>query len=414
MKQESKKLSIYKKLRRDLYIEVAQKEHRDRIKLILCIIATLLVASLLFFTAALIETNDSRYVSFYFGETEQKIKDDLAVMNDVSYLDMNALADYLELEKSTFFSSASFSASSTSASFTHDSTIAKVNGIEVELSAPAFIKNGYCLVPISDILSLMSGISIASEGGDTHLSKNGEAIYMLAKNDLNIEYETDVSELLEYINSTNKYIYTLVNKQNPVSETFPEDKDSLLEIPAEYRKPTRIYLYADALYALEAMMNDMFALGYTDIFVTSAYRRYIDQESLFEGYIQKEMNKNSALTYDQAKEIVLTYSSEPGKSEHQTGLCVDFMTPTMKELENYGHEGSYSDDIGFAETEVFAWLINNSWKYGFVLRYPENKTEITGYAYESWHYRFVGLERASVMHQTGLCYEEYLEIFGNN
>jgi D-alanyl-D-alanine carboxypeptidase len=159
------------------------------------------------------------------------------------------------------------------------------------------------------------------------------------------------------------------------------------------------------------MMNDMFVLGFDDIFVTSAYRRYVDQETLFEGYISKEMQRNPALSREEAKEIVLTYSSEPGKSEHQTGLCVDFMTPAMRELENYGHEGAYSDDIGFAETDAFLWLIENSWKYGFILRYPEDKVAITGYSYESWHYRFVGLETAAVIHQTGLCYEEYLETF---
>ena len=105
MKKESKKLSIYRKIRRNLYIEVAENEQKSRVKLILCIIATLLAASLLFFTAALMETNDSRYVSYYFGDTEQRMKDDLAVIDNVQYLDMNALADYCGLAKQAFFSS---------------------------------------------------------------------------------------------------------------------------------------------------------------------------------------------------------------------------------------------------------------------------------------------------------------------
>ena len=414
MKKESKKLSIYRKIRRNLYIEVAENEQKSRVKLILCIIATLLAASLLFFTAALIETNDSRYVSYYFGDTEQRMKDDLAVIDNVQYLDMNALAEYCGLAKQAFFSSITFSSNSTSITLSHDSNIATVNGIEVQMPAAASIKDGYCLIPIPTIELVMSGIEISCENDQTTVKKNGKAIYMIAKDNLNIEYETDVSEFLEYINSKDAYIQTLVNKQNPVGESFPEDKDSLLEIPAKYRKPDTIYLYRTALYALQAMMNDMFALGIDDVFVTSAYRRYAAQEQLFNNYIDKEMSKNSSLTYEEAKELVLTYSSEPGKSEHQTGLCVDFMTPAMKELENYGYEGSYTDDIGFAETDAYIWLIENSWKYGFVLRYPEDKVAITGYSYESWHYRFVGLEVAAVMHQTGLCYEEYLETFDNN
>ena len=411
MKQENKKISIYKKIRRSLYIHVAETEHKNRIKLILAILCTLLVASLLFFTAALIETNDSRYTSYYFGDTEQRVKDDLATMNNISYVDMNALADYLELERSTFFSSTTFAAKRSSITFTHGSDVATVNGIEITMTAPASIQNGYCLVPTSEIEALISGITVTEKDGCTTITKNGETVYMIAKNNLKIQYETDVTEFLDYINSKNEYVSILVNKQNSVDESFPEDKDSLIEIPEEYRKPTRIYLYRDALYALKAMMNDMFALGFDDIFVTSAYRRYVDQETLFEGYIAKEMQRNPALSREEAKEIVLTYSSEPGKSEHQTGLCVDFMTPAMRELENYGHEGAYSDDIGFAETDAFLWLIENSWKYGFILRYPEDKVAITGYSYESWHYRFVGLETAAVIHQTGLCYEEYLETF---
>ena len=78
-----------------------------------------------------------------------------------------------------------------------------------------------------------------------------------------------------------------------------------------------------------------------------------------------------------------------------------FMTRSMNSLDN-----------SFENTEAFAWLKENSWKYGFVLRYATEKESKTGYVYESWHYRFVGFEAASIMYQTGLCYEEYLEIFG--
>ena len=118
-------------------------------------------------------------------------------------------------------------------------------------------------------------------------------------------------------------------------------------------------------------------------------------------YVEDEME--SGLSYDAAVQKVMTYSSEPGKSEHQTGLCVDFTTKSI---------GGVVDD-NFETTAVFSWLKNNAWKYGFILRYAEDKEEITGYTYESWHYRFVGVEKASIIHQTGICYEEYLEIFEN-
>ena len=149
------------------------------------------------------------------------------------------------------------------------------------------------------------------------------------------------------------------------------------------------------------MMEDMFASGIDDIYVTSAYRNHNYQTMLFEMYIENEMQ--NGYTYEQAVERANKYSARPEHSEHRTGLCVDFTTRGI-----YGVV-----DDAFEGTEAFEWLIQNSWKYGFVLRYPEDKTDITGYQYESWHYRFVGLEKASIMYQTGLCYEEYLATFEN-
>jgi D-alanyl-D-alanine carboxypeptidase len=79
----------------------------------------------------------------------------------------------------------------------------------------------------------------------------------------------------------------------------------------------------------------------------------------------------------------------------------------MRELENYGHEGT-KNDVGFAETEAFTWLKAHAHEYGFILRYPETKTNLTGYSYESWHYRFVGREAASIIHYQNITLEEYL------
>ena len=144
----------------------------------------------------------------------------------------------------------------------------------------------------------------------------------------------------------------------------------------------------------------MFALGYDDTYVTSAYRRYDKQQQLFDRYVNNLVNQG--MSYDAAYAEVLKDTALPGQSEHQTGLCVDLTTRTIVTVDNR-----------FADTEVFAWLTANSWKYGFVLRYPEDKIDITGYSYESGHDRFVGYDVASIMHQTGLCYEEYLKIFSN-
>ena len=398
MKNE-KQISPYNKIRQKLYVTVEKNEKSDRYRYIACALGILLLASVLFFVATLMETSKSneKYV-YYYGEMEQKLSSELALSNNVQLVDMNSLADYCNIEKSSFFSQAVFKINGTEVSFENGSDVARVNGITVKMPSEALIKSGFCLVPLQTVKEILFGITISTDGKQTTFAKTGKDMYLLAIAP-EVDYVTDVSEYLDYINSKDEYIFTLANKQNALGENFPEDKDSLIEIPEKYRKSSVIYLYYVAEGALEAMMEDMFAEGLNDVYVTSAYRSYAYQNTLFNMYVEQEMA--SGLSYEKAREKVLTYSSEPGKSEHQTGLCVDFTTKSI---------GGVVDE-SFETTAAFDWLVENSWKYGFILRYPEDKVDITGYSYESWHYRFVGLEIASIIHQTGLSYEEYIQNF---
>ncbi len=131
-----------------------------------------------------------------------------------------------------------------------------------------------------------------------------------------------------------------------------------------------------------------------DVSVTSAYRSYEYQKQLHNSYIQNEM-ATYGLTWAEAKQKVITYSSEPGTSEHQTGLCVD-----MHNLP--------SADISFARTEAYRWLKENAHKFGFILRYPEEKVNVTQISFEPWHYRYVGRYHATKMYESGMCLEEYV------
>ena len=399
MKKENKKISIYNRVRSGLYSHVEQSEKKRFNRLVAASLATLLLASVLLFSAALVETSAGKHV-YVFGEYEQKISNDQAYSGKILLIDMNTLANYCGFEQSYSTYEASFSINGTKATFTDGESKALINGIEIEMPANASIQNGYCLIPASSASELLYGVDISVGKSNTVITIDKDTVYMIAK-EPTIKYETDMSEYLEYLYSKDEYIFTLANKENPLDRDFPEDKDSLIEIPAKYRKDSVIYLYKVAEKALEAMMNDMFSLGYNDVYVTSAYRSYAYQEVLFNMYIDREME--GGLSYDAAVQKVMTYSSEPGKSEHQTGLCVDFTTKSI---------GGVVDD-DFETTAVFSWLKNNAWKYGFILRYAKDKEPITGYTYESWHYRFVGVEKASIIHQTGICYEEYLEIFEN-
>ena len=113
------------------------------------------------------------------------------------------------------------------------------------------------------------------------------------------------------------------------------------------------------------------------------------------------MKKHPDWTLEQCSAEVLTYSALPGESEHQTGLCVDLISTKNVVL-----------DETFADNPAYAWLTENAHNFGFILRYPTNKSDVTGIIYEPWHYRYVGKDYAKAICESGLCLEEYLQQTG--
>ena len=211
------------------------------------------------------------------------------------------------------------------------------------------------------------------------------------------DYEIDMEPYESAITVKDKSYLILINKQNPGGTDYAPAKLSAL--PAEltlYGKD--IQLESNAALAAEALIRELHALGYQDIVVTSGYRDYAYQQILFNTYLGNEMAKHPDWTEAQCRAEVLTYSAFPGESEHQTGLCVDLIStknPTLDET--------------FADNPAYAWLVENAHNFGFILRYPKGKEGITGYSYEPWHYRFVGVEAATAIHEQGITLEEYLK-----
>ena len=402
MEQNNKKTTAYSKVRNSFYKQVKDIDRKKRITVIALILATLLLASSLLLVSTLIETSGKGKYVYVYGDYKQSISTDLCFAENVQLIDMNALANYCSFEKDESADFITYRTGNTQITFENNSKIAVVNGINKEMPSNAQIKNGYCLVPLETVSDVIFGIKIESDKKSVNISKTQETMYIFDKNP-KIEYTSDISSYLEYINSKDEYIYTLLNKQNPIDEDFTPK--NLVEIPEiylhEYKYGSGIMLDGTTMKALEGMLQDMEADGIDDILVQSAYRTHAYQNMLFNTYIEKEMQ--AGLSREEATVKANKYSARPEYSEHRTGLCVDFTTDSI--------HGAV-DDV-FETTEAFEWLAENSWKYGFVLRYPEDKEHVTGYNYESWHYRFVGVEIASVMYQTGLCYEEYLNIFGN-
>lgn len=170
----------------------------------------------------------------------------------------------------------------------------------------------------------------------------------------------------------------LVNRWNPIPEGY---NVSLKELPGGELVDERIY--EPLMEMLEAARE-----GNWDELprVISGYRTQEEQQRLYDEEVSKY--KAEGCTEEEAKAGAGQWVALPGTSEHQLGLAVDV-------------EGATYD--------VFLWLQENSWKYGFIFRYPGSKTDITGTVEEVWHYRYVGKEAAAEMYEQGLCLEEYVE-----
>lgn len=190
----------------------------------------------------------------------------------------------------------------------------------------------------------------------------------------------------------------LVNKTHTVGSDFaPYSLSTLGKELTLYGKEVK--LESTAALAAEAMVREMWAMGWREVKVTSGFRTYAYQESLFEGYTASEQAKHPGWSRAQAEAEVLTYSARPGTSEHQTGLGMDLIIA----------DSSPALDESFAQHPCYAWLTENAWRFGFILRFPRGKEGVTGYSFEPWHYRFVGKEAAKAIHAAGLTLEEYVD-----
>ena len=171
---------------------------------------------------------------------------------------------------------------------------------------------------------------------------------------------------------------------NPWNEIPDNYSVTLTELSNGQKVDSRIYP------ELQEMFDDMRAEGIYPI-VREGYRTAEEQQAILDERIQRYMNEGYSRSMAEmaAKEWVAV----PGTSEHQLGIAVDI---------NADKSRSTND-------EVYQWLADNAYKYGFILRYPQGKEAITGAAYEPWHYRYVGMEAAEKIYNDRISLEEYIE-----
>lgn len=189
----------------------------------------------------------------------------------------------------------------------------------------------------------------------------------------------------------------LVNAQNPLPENY-DYEGNLIEMPTKYINGMLKQIDKNVWPYMQAMIDAQRAAETNPknwLYVRSPYRSYATQKMLF----TQETNKwlKTGLSSEEAEAKAATVVTRPGTSEHNTGFSADF---------------NIAED-SFESTPMFTWMQEHAADYGFVLRFPKDKQEITGITYESWHYRFVGINNAKEMNRLNMCLEEYVEYMNN-
>ena len=181
----------------------------------------------------------------------------------------------------------------------------------------------------------------------------------------------------------------LVNGSNPLPDNYDYTAE-LTTIPEEYHNLQLDQINKNIWPYLKAMIDDARSEG-VKLYVCSPYRSYNTQKILFDRQVQKQIA--AGVPESQAEDKAATIVARPGTSEHHTGLAADM---------------NFTDDA-FENTPMFAWLTEHCQDYGFIMRYPKDKIDVTGVIYESWHYRFVGINVAKDIKSKGVTLEEYLD-----
>ncbi len=226
------------------------------------------------------------------------------------------------------------------------------------------------LIVALTIISILIIFIVLKNNRDNNV--NLDDTYMLdKKEDTSSEDVSKISESPKYIDNV-----IIVNKSYPLPRDFvPDNLVSINE---------RVQVTSETYEAFELLQSDAIALG-LNIYASSGYRSYDIQNDIYNNYVNLD-----------GQEIADTYSARAGYSEHQTGLAIDLNTI----------------DMSFDGTDESEFVKNNCYKYGFVIRYPKAKEDITGYMYEPWHIRYVGNVLAEKLYNNGdwITFEEYFNI----
>lgn len=233
------------------------------------------------------------------------------------------------------------------------------------------------LIIISVIAGVLIGHAINKNNASEKTSEEAVAVNAVADNEQITEEKPVIDK--------SQWNLILVNQWNKIPENYTPSVKQLKNGQAIDERA-----YDD----LQNMMDDCRAEGLTPV-ICSSYRTMEKQQRLYNNKIDEYLAKG--YSQEKAEQAAGELVAIPGTSEHQLGLALDIV-----DISNQSLDESQED------TDVQKWLMKNSWKYGFILRYPTGKSDITGISYEPWHYRYVGKEAAKEIYDAQICLEEYL------
>lgn len=247
-------------------------------------------------------------------------------------------------------------------------------------------------------VSLFVGVLLGNATGRAAGKKNAEkevaaavAKVQKAEQEKRSVVEKELYDLQEKVNHTSEELpwnLVLVNNEHPMEQGYVPE---LVELKEGYSVDSRIAESA------RQMLADAEEAG-MHIIICSAYRSIERQEKVFGDSMKERVNEG--MEYWDAYEETAKNVAVPGTSEHALGLALDLISNQYTEL-----------DERQEQTKEAKWLAENCHKYGFILRYPPEKTNITGIIYEPWHYRYVGVEDATKIKELGITLEEYLQLY---
>ena len=241
------------------------------------------------------------------------------------------------------------------------------------------IAAAFLVVLIVGIIFIVKGCRDKKQAQEEQQQQAAEA---LARQDVPQEPETPKPS------AADNELLTLVNPWNQLPEDWQVDP---VDLSNGLQVDRRCY------DALQSMMDACREAG-NEPLICSAYRSMETQQSLFDAKVAKL--EAAGKSHDEAVQETAKEIAVPGTSEHQLGLTVDIV--------DMGNQNLTEEQ---EKTPTQKWLMANSWRYGFIHRYPNGKSDITGIIYEPWHYRYVGRTASAQIHELGVTFEEYIDMF---